>query len=53
MGYIDFDGARYWDARETEKWYFQVNDWDFDSLPSDASKRKDVVTFLTKGAELA
>ena len=53
MGYVDFDKVRYWDAREQEKWYFKMQDWDVDSLPSDSSRRKDVITFKIKDAETA
>ena len=53
MGYIDFDGVRYWDTREPEKWYTEMNDWDVDCLPSDASRRLDIITLRTRGAEAA
>ena len=53
MGYIDFDGARYWDAREIDQWCFRLNDWDFNPLPSDSSRRLDIVKFTTKNADEA
>ena len=53
MGYMDFDGKRYWDVRDSDKWYTSLQDWESNPLPSDASRRKDVITFKTKDAELA
>ena len=53
MGYLDFDEKRYWDVREPDKWYFEMNDWESNPLPSDASRRVDVTTFRTKTIELA
>ena len=53
MGYIDFDGERFWDVREYDKWYFKMKDWESNPIPSDASRRSDVITFKTKGAVLA
>ena len=47
MGYLDFDEKRYWDVREPDKWYFEMNDWESNPLPSDASRRVDVTTFRT------
>jgi len=48
MGYLDFDGKRYWDVRETDKWYTDMRDWETNPLPSDASRRKDVAAMKTK-----
>ena len=53
MGYLDFDGVRYWDVREIDKWYFKLKDWEADALPSDSSRRSDIVTLKTKNAALA
>ena len=53
MGFLDFDGKRYWDVREPEKWYFAMNEWESDPLPSDSTRRLDVTTFKTKTVELA
>ena len=51
MGFLDFDGVRYWDVREAEKWYFPMYDWETNPLPSDANRRLDVTTFKTKTVE--
>ena len=53
MGFIDFDGKRYWDVRETDMWYTAMKDWEVNSLPSDAARRLDVITFKTKDAAKA
>ena len=53
MGFLDFDGVRYWDVREPEKWYFPMQDWESNPLPSDATRRLDVTTFRTKTVEQA
>ena len=53
MGFIDFDGERYWDAREPDIWYTQMKDWEINCLPSDASRRLDIITLITKDAEAA
>ena len=52
MGFIDFDGKRYWDVRETDMWYTAMKDWELNSLPSDAARRLDVITFKTKDAAI-
>ena len=43
MGYLNFDGVRYWDMRDKEKIHFPPRWVDVDPkcLPSDASKRTD------------
>lgn len=44
MGYLNFDGVRYWDRRDKEKIHFPPRlkeDVDPIALPSDASKRTD------------
>jgi len=53
MGYLDFDGVRYWDVREKEKWYFRLEDFESDCLPSDANRRPDVMALAIKGVEAA
>ena len=54
MGYIDFDGIRYWDVREIDKWYFQVQDWETGYvLPSDATRRADVTALTISTIEQA
>ena len=53
MGFVDFDGVRYWDVREPEKWHTKMNSWELDCLPSDASRRLDIITLKTKDAEAA
>jgi len=43
MGFIDFDGARYWDIRDAEIIHAKPRDEDVvpDSLPSDSIHRTD------------
>jgi len=43
MGYVDFDGERYWDLRDedTFKKHFKPNQLDRSPLPSDCTKRAD------------
>jgi len=53
MGYIDFDKVRYWDVREMDHWYFRVEDFEPDCLPSDAQRRPDVITLALKGVDEA
>ena len=53
MGYIDFDNVRYWDVREVNHWYFKVEDFEPDCLPSDCSRRQDVIMLAIKGVEEA
>jgi len=50
MGYLDFDGQRYFDLRDV------VNYKPLDvkvSLPSDATKRSDSIAFLSGDVEQA
>ena len=51
MGFIDFDGQRYWDARDVHHWCTPLNDWEIDCLPSDSSRRRDVNTLKIKSAD--
>lgn len=44
MGYMDFDGARYWDIREINKYWLPIKAKKYLTLPSDATKRTDSVT---------
>ena len=41
MGFIDFDGVRYWDIRERQSIHFPISAKGQLSLPSDSTKRKD------------
>lgn len=41
MGFIDFDGKRYWDIREKQAIHFAVQAKGDTSLPSDSTRRKD------------
>ena len=43
MGYLNFDGVRYWDIRDKDKFHFPLRQEDApsDSLPSDSIKRTD------------
>ena len=45
MGYIDFDGVRYWDVREQVNYYVKGVDLEKLALPSDSRKRIDSVTY--------
>lgn len=53
MGFIDFDGERYWDAREVDHWCTPLQDWEVDCLPSDSSRRRDVQILKIKSADEA
>lgn len=50
-GYIEFNGARYWDGRDTSALHIELKK-DIDLLPSDWSYRKDVEEFLKNPREL-
>ena len=50
---MDFDGVRYWDVREIDRWYHKLKDYEFDPLPSDSTRRPDIATLKTKDAEAA
>ena len=41
MGYLDFGGVRYWDAREKDKFYSDIIGEEPNCLPSQASRRTD------------
>ena len=43
MGYLNFDGVRYWDIRDKDKIHFppRKEDVPVDSLPSDSIRRTD------------
>jgi hypothetical protein len=44
MGYMDFGGVRYYDAREAQRIYFTLIPVQERALESDSSKRLDSVT---------
>ena len=46
MGFVDFDGKRYWDIREAEKVWFPIV-YPTTTLQSDSTKRLDSVTLRT------
>ena len=52
-GYLDFDGVRYWDAREKDQIYFPIAGEEPNSLPSQASKRTDGRFFISRPLEEA
>jgi len=55
MGYLDFDGVRYWDYREKHKIYFPC-DYEApenETLPSQSTKRTDGIFLDTKTIEEA
>lgn len=45
MGYIDFDGIRYWDVREQVNYTIKGADLEKEALPSDSRKRIDSVAY--------
>jgi hypothetical protein len=45
MGYIDFDGIRYWDVREQVNYIIKGVDMNNGALPSDSRKRIDSVAY--------
>ena len=53
MGYLDFDSVRYWDARESEKVYFELAGEEKNPLPSQATKRTDGRTKISCSIEEA
>jgi len=53
MGYIDFDGVRYYDVREKQAIHFPIFAKGADALPSDSTKRKDTTLLRTGDAEAA
>ena len=53
VGFLDFDGVRYWDEREKNKIYFPLAGEEPNSLPSQASKRTDGRFLLSKTVEEA
>ena len=53
MGYMDFDGVRYWDIREIEKLWFPIKARETNTLPSDSTKRLDSVTLKSGDIEAA
>ena len=50
MGYIDFDGIRYWDVRDQVNYIIQGADLEKEALPSDSRKRIDSVAY--KGGDV-
>ena len=52
MGYIDFDGQRYWDYRDESRVHFPVIECK-DTLPSQSTKRTDGIFLRTKTVEEA
>ena len=47
-GYLDFDGVRYWDAREKDAIFMPIAGEEPQALPSQASKRTDGRFFISK-----
>ena len=52
MGYLDIDDKRYWDARD-DNVFFNLAGEEPNSLPSQASKRIDGRTFISRSVEEA
>ena len=49
MGFMDFDGVRYWDAREcVDTVWFPIQALGETALASDSTKRSDSVTLKTR-----
>ena len=55
MGYLNFDGVRYWDIRDKDKIHFPPRKEDIvpNSLPSDAVKRTDRIFLEEKPVDEA
>lgn len=51
MGFIDFDGLRYWDIRERANIWFPVSPQGERSLPSDSTKRQDSIILASGDAQ--
>ena len=54
MGYLDFDGVRYWDGRDEANHHYPIAGEETENcLPSQASKRTDGRFFMSKTPEEA
>lgn len=53
MGFIDFDGVRYWDLRDSDDYMYFPVPFNKRSLESDSTKRSDSVTLATGDVERA
>mmetsp|Transcript_43301 Transcript_43301/g.41697 ORF Transcript_43301/g.41697 Transcript_43301/m.41697 type:complete len:100 (-) Transcript_43301:45-344(-) len=54
MGYMDFNGVRYMDARNTDRFYFPISQLELDTvLPSDSRIRLDARTLQGGNIEAA
>jgi len=53
MGFIDFDGVRYWDLRDSDQFMYFPIPFGKRSLESDSTKRADSVTLATGNVEQA
>jgi hypothetical protein len=53
MGYMDFNGVRYYDTREASKIYFPLNPLRQKALESDSTKRLDSITLASGDNENA
>ena len=52
MGYIDFDGQRFWDARHMDN--YKIEDLPLDqSLTSDSRNRPDIINLGLSNVEVA
>jgi len=47
MGFIDFDGVRYWDLRDSDDFMYFPIPFGKKALESDSTKRTDSVTLAT------
>ena len=45
LGYLEFDGERYWDARDTVK--FKISPSESGFLPSDSRFREDLSSYIS------
>ena len=52
-GWLDFDGIRYWDVRESDKIMFPIAGEEVNPMPSHASLRTDGRFFISKTIEEA
>ena len=53
MGFIDFDGVRYWDLRDSDQFMYFPIPFGKRALESDSTKRSDSVTLASGDVERA
>ena len=53
MGYIDFDGQRYWDIRHMQNYEIICADLQTEAIPSDCRNRQDSIKLFQGEVEVA